>query len=305
MDNGPRAVDNKPCACFVRTAAPGRVPMQKSRLASRFSLLALVAASQLFAGPSTPIRRLESEMLRLVNHDRVKYRLKPLTLDAELSTMARAHSKDMCRGRFFGHVSPNTGSMADRFFKAGIAASRSTENVALNQSVRAAQLSLMHSPGHRKNLLDPKVTHIGIGIFQGPGRQLYFTQNFMQPMPKIDLASAPDELFKAINEIREARKRKPLERDPDLDELCLANSQQMYKDGKLNGDAANKKLKRFGRKMRKYFMFFHYCKTWETLLEIDRLSDADLTHLGVGLVRGEKKDGYGMLWVTLLIAKQR
>jgi len=279
--------------------------MQKSRLTGCSLLLSLVAASQLLAGPSIVIRRLESEMLRLVNGDRVKYRLKPLILDEELSTMARAHSADMCKGRFFGHVSPNTGSMADRFFKAGIAAGRSSENVALNQSARDAQRSLMLSPGHRKNLLDPNVTHIGIGIHQGPGRQLYFTQNFMLPMPKIDLASAPDEFFKAVNEIREARKRKPLERDPDLDEICLANSQQMYKDGKLSGDAANKKLKRFGRKMRKYFMFFHYCKTWETLLEIDRLSDSDLTHLGVGMVRGEKKDGYGMLWVTLFVAKER
>ncbi|GAF74293.1 unnamed protein product, partial [marine sediment metagenome] len=41
------------------------------------------------------------------------------------------------------------------------------ENIAGNQDIANAQSALMNSPGHRKNILDPGYTHIGIGIKSG------------------------------------------------------------------------------------------------------------------------------------------
>jgi len=37
------------------------------------------------------------------------------------------------------------------------------------------------SPGHRKNLLDPHVTEIGLGMAQGKSHKWYICQDFGHP----------------------------------------------------------------------------------------------------------------------------
>ncbi|HCS73242.1 MAG TPA: hypothetical protein DIW17_05115, partial [Clostridiales bacterium] len=49
------------------------------------------------------------------------------------------------------------------------------ENIAKHGSVESAHAGLMNSDGHRKNILNPSFTHIGIGIVDNR----YFTQMFI------------------------------------------------------------------------------------------------------------------------------
>ena len=48
-------------------------------------------------------------MLALINRDRQRARLPPVTLDEQLAAVARAHTRDMIEHDFVGHVSPRTG----------------------------------------------------------------------------------------------------------------------------------------------------------------------------------------------------
>ena len=57
--------------------------------------------------PLVEPRGLELRILELVNRERVKERLKPLKIDRALSEIARRHSEDMDRRRFFDHVNPD------------------------------------------------------------------------------------------------------------------------------------------------------------------------------------------------------
>lgn len=121
----------------------------------------------------------EQEMLRLVNEERAKNNVKPLIVDYELTKVARIKSQDMVENNYFSHYSPTYGSPFDMMKKFGIKYTTAGENIAANSTVRRAHDSLMGSSGHRKNILNPNFTHIGIGIKKGGASGYIFTQMFI------------------------------------------------------------------------------------------------------------------------------
>jgi uncharacterized protein YkwD len=123
----------------------------------------------------------EQQMLALVNEERAAAGLRPLAIDARLVPVARAHSEEMFRLRYFGHRSPRTGSPFDRLDAAGIRYSRAGENLAYAQSVAVAHRGLMASDGHRENILRPEFTRIGIGVMSAGPYGRMFTQVFLTP----------------------------------------------------------------------------------------------------------------------------
>jgi uncharacterized protein YkwD len=247
----------------------------------------------------------EVEMLRLVNQERSRHGLGALTLDAGLSEVARSHSRDMIRNNFVGHVSPTTGQLKDRFFAARIRAAKMSENVAFHRSVPEAHEGLMNSPGHRKNILDPDVTVVGIGVVASPQGQVYVTQNFARLMPEVDVAQAPYDFIQRINEKRAELRMKPLESDAELNAVCRANSQSMASAGEIGCRTAQRLFKKQQAKFRECRFFAFFCEGLQVLDDSEGLLDPSFTHLGIGMVLHERKDGYGMFWVTLLVASQR
>jgi uncharacterized protein YkwD/uncharacterized membrane protein required for colicin V production len=123
----------------------------------------------------------EDEMLKLLNGERTSRGLPPLALDPRLVPIARQHSEEMFRLKYFGHQSPVTGSPFDRLAAAKIAYSRAGENLAYAHSVAVAHRGLMNSEGHRENILRPEFTRIGIGVISAGSYGRMFTQLFMTP----------------------------------------------------------------------------------------------------------------------------
>lgn len=128
-----------------------------------------------------PDPQAEEQMLALVNEERVNVGLPPLTLDQRLVPIARQHSEEMFRLRYFAHQSPVNGSPFDRIEAAGIRYSRAGENLAYAQSVAVAHRGLMSSQGHRENILRPEFTRIGIGVVSAGPYGKMFTQMFLTP----------------------------------------------------------------------------------------------------------------------------
>ncbi|PRD56353.1 CvpA family protein [Sphingobacterium gobiense] len=121
---------------------------------------------------------LESQMLDLVNEERAKANLPPLTLDAELTPVARQHSKDMFARRYFSHISPEGNTPFDRIRDANIRFLIAGENLALAQNLPLAHDGLMNSPGHRANILRRAFGRVGIGVLDGGVYGLMVTQKF-------------------------------------------------------------------------------------------------------------------------------
>ncbi|HLZ47929.1 MAG TPA: CvpA family protein [Candidatus Limnocylindria bacterium] len=123
----------------------------------------------------------EAEMLRLLNAERTSRGLAALELDVRLVPVARQHSEEMFRLKYFGHQSPVNGSPFDRLAAAKITYSRAGENLAYAQSVAVAHRGLMDSEGHRENILRPEFTRIGIGVVSAGSYGRMFTQLFLTP----------------------------------------------------------------------------------------------------------------------------
>jgi uncharacterized protein YkwD len=123
----------------------------------------------------------EKQMFDLVNEERTAVGLRALTWDDRLLPVARQHSEEMFRLKYFAHQSPVTGSPFDRLKAAGIVYSRAGENLAYAQSVSVAHRGLMQSPGHRENILRPEFTRIAIGIISAGPYGRMFTQMFITP----------------------------------------------------------------------------------------------------------------------------
>lgn len=121
----------------------------------------------------------ENEMLRLVNEARKANGVKPLQVDTEVTNVARTKSQDMIDNNYFSHNSPTYGSPFDMLKSFGIKYVAAGENIAGNSSVKGAHDALMKSEGHRKNILNPDFTHIGIGIKKGGQYGNMFTQLFI------------------------------------------------------------------------------------------------------------------------------
>ncbi len=120
----------------------------------------------------------EKLMVELVNAERAKAGLEPLSVDMRLTELARKKSQDMIDKGYFSHTSPTYGSPFDMMKAAGIQYRTAGENLAGAATVKSAHNALMQSDGHRKNILNPNYDHIGVGIIDGGPYGLMVTQMF-------------------------------------------------------------------------------------------------------------------------------
>lgn len=124
----------------------------------------------------------EAAMLKLVNQERAKAGVAPLTMEADLVQIARLKSQDMITNNYFAHNSPTYGDPFTMMTNMGIKYGYAGENLAGNPSLDNAHETLMDSPGHRKNILNPNYTHVGIGIVEGGPYGKMYTQLFISKL---------------------------------------------------------------------------------------------------------------------------
>ncbi|MGQ9024554.1 CAP domain-containing protein [Bacillus licheniformis] len=129
------------------------------------------------APASSSVSAYEKEVVELTNAERKKQGLKPLTLDEKLSKVARTKSQDMKDNNYFDHNSPTYGSPFDMMKKFGITYRTAGENIAKGQKTpQEVVKAWMNSEDHRKNIMNPNFTHIGVGYVKDGN---YWTQQFI------------------------------------------------------------------------------------------------------------------------------
>lgn len=103
--------------------------------------------------------------------------LPPLTRDARLDALARAHAEAMRAAGTVAH-DLGEGDLARRFEAEGLAAKRIGENVARARSIALVHRALHASPSHRMNLLRQEYTHVGLGVAADDAGTVYACQVF-------------------------------------------------------------------------------------------------------------------------------
>jgi uncharacterized protein YkwD len=129
----------------------------------------------------------EEETLALVNQEREKNNLPPLTMNHLLVAAARVHSADMACHNYFSHQGLDGSSPFKRMESSGYQMSYASENIyagpeEFNTPAQAVRY-WMNSPSHRASILNPHYTEAGVGyyFFKPATYDGYFTIDFASP----------------------------------------------------------------------------------------------------------------------------
>jgi uncharacterized YkwD family protein len=110
------------------------------------------------------ISQFAQQVIDLTNVQRKQNGLPALQADTKLSGVAEKKSIDMQQKNYFSHTSPTYGSPFDMMRDFGVTYKSAGENIAQGQQTpQAVVQAWMNSEGHRKNILSPNFTHIGVG----------------------------------------------------------------------------------------------------------------------------------------------
>lgn len=121
--------------------------------------------------------KLEKKMLELINDERQARRLPALSADPQMTRVARAHSLDMIKRKYFSHVTPDGRDPFERMIMAGVRYQTAGENLASGLTIEIAHVMLMNSKGHRANILNRDFGRVGIGVV-GDAYGLTISQEF-------------------------------------------------------------------------------------------------------------------------------
>jgi uncharacterized protein YkwD len=132
----------------------------------------------------------EQELLELANQRRREAGAPPLRMDRTLSNAARVHARLMVDRQELSHQFEGEPSLMPRLLETGLRLDRVGENVAYNATAGSAFESLMQSPPHRRNLLDPSYNCAGFAAFWS-NQRLYVVQDFAHQVPSLSKTSLP------------------------------------------------------------------------------------------------------------------
>ena len=135
------------------------------------------------------LSEMERKIYSLTNEVRRREGVPSLTWETSLCEVARSHSTDMLTRNYFSHINPEGQASHDRIVSNyRFDLSMSGENIwsgtghDYGETNRLAHIIVNHwmsSAGHRKNLLNPEFTDIGVGV-AARGRDIRVTQVFVR-----------------------------------------------------------------------------------------------------------------------------
>ena len=168
------------------------------------ALLAVVAAAQ-------PVGD-EQVLLDILNAERDQLSLPALQWDDRLAELARDHARDALRaGIASGQSSLDGADFAQRLVRADLPVDAFGENVTVGGDVLEAHVKVLETPVHWSNVLDPTLTHVGIGVAPAPDGWLFVVEDFASlPLPP-SASDAEDAIRGALSRMGRGRWRGPVE----------------------------------------------------------------------------------------------
>ncbi len=128
----------------------------------------------------------ERQLFEFLNRERAAQGLPALQWDNALFKAARHHALLMLNLNQLEHQLPSESNLEIRAAEDGARFSVIAENIAVGPNPEIIHKGWMNSPGHRKNILDPRLTSVGIAAVRGPGG-LFAVQDFSQVVPELSV----------------------------------------------------------------------------------------------------------------------
>jgi uncharacterized protein YkwD len=146
----------------------------------------------------------EKQLLDLVNQERAKAGAGPLEWNDRLAQAALKHSRLLEENQDLSHQFAGEPGLQERVGATGLRFNAVAENVAEAPDIAAIHTGLMHSPGHRANILNPDYNAVGISIVERRG-QLFVTQDFAHVLATYTEKQFLDAVVSGFNRARRAR----------------------------------------------------------------------------------------------------
>ncbi len=236
-------------------------------------------------------------LFALLNDARRGVGAEPLERDEALDRISLAHSQDMMENEFVAHESPTTGGAPDRVHRAGLSSGLILENIGRGYSATEIHRGLMASPGHRANILNPDVTHGGVGVVveeEGDRRAFVATEVFIRANREVDLSRAPEQLLALINDARRRRGAAPVELDPNLQRAAQRGAEHYFSEPDLTQqdvvDEASASLRRFAIAFSRVGGLMAVVDQIDEAGSLEPTFDADLRYVGIGVAQGSRPD---------------
>ncbi|MGA2902831.1 MAG: CAP domain-containing protein [Candidatus Korobacteraceae bacterium] len=170
----------------------------------------------------------EAQLVDLINQARSEHGLPPLTVDKRLTQAARKHTELMVQHSALSHQFEGEPPPEKRFANEGLPSDRESENVGLNnRSIASAHDGLMHSPPHRKSILDPDFNVVGVGVLRD-GEEIYVTEDFARKLPEYSEPQAEASAQAAIERYAKPHGFRAPVRKPQLQLRHMACQMALY-----------------------------------------------------------------------------
>ncbi len=117
------------------------------------------------------------QVMEATNADRAQRGLGPLNWDPALARAAQKHADLMVGQSALSHQYRGEADLDIRVGQEGAHFHVVAENLAAAATPEALEAEWMHSPGHRANILDPRLNEIGVGLVR-QGGYLWAVEDF-------------------------------------------------------------------------------------------------------------------------------
>jgi len=176
-----KTILKQPTSTPVKVTSPAPAPTPTPATTNTTSPVTTPTTPTLPVIPTVSAATVDEQlMVDMINQERIAAGISPVKLDLRLTSVGRAKANDMVLNNYFDHTSPTYGSPWAMMANVGLPVGWAGENISGNKSVEASMASLMLSPGHKANILDPRFTHVGVGVANGSAYGHIYVQEFLQ-----------------------------------------------------------------------------------------------------------------------------
>lgn len=253
-----------------------------------------------------------AQLLVRINALRLRMGLAALEPDAALDAVAQAWAARLATENFFSHVAPDGSDLKQRLTAAGYRFASAGENLGASSGPLAAHFGIEHSPGHRKNLIEPGHRRLGVGVARrGDGLTVLVE---VLASPPLAPEAQGDPLKAAYSALAAERARKGLPRLAVS--AALEGLAQAHARAALAAELPKAELPGQPRLHERAFALLDEAQAVavdvfvsdapELIVDSKNVAAARNTHVGVGLARGStQKYGDDRYWIVVIYAAAR
>lgn len=143
----------------------------------------------------------ERYLFSAANQERTAAGLPPLKWSPQLAQAARVHAEEMAKRNTISHQFAGEADLTARAASAEARFSKVAENVGMSPSPLSMHDAWMHSQHHRENILDPKLTSLGVSAVYRNG-YLWAVQDFARDVEDLSLADQERRVDLLLEETR-------------------------------------------------------------------------------------------------------